>query len=341
MVSRKREEETMAGFKDIIGQKNVISHMKKAISMGTVSHAYILNGEAGMGKKLLADVFSTALQCEKDGDEPCMECRSCKQAAGRNHPDIKWVSHEKATSISVEEIREQLVNDMGIKPYSGKYKIYIIDEGEKMTPAAQNTLLKTIEEPPAYGIIIILTSNREMLLQTILSRCVSLNLRPLIDSEIKNYLITHENIPDYQAIMAVKFAGGNLGKAIDIASSEEFIQMKDDVVRALKNIDKMTASDINQTVKEVATYKSAMDSYLNLMVTWFRDVLLYKASASPEQLVFSNEIAIIEKQAKVAEYDSLQRIFADIEELKGRLKSNVNFDIAMELLFINIRSIFQ
>lgn len=329
----------MAGFNDIIGQKNVISHMKKAVSMGKVSHAYILNGEAGMGKKLLADVFSTTLQCENGGDEPCQKCRSCKQSAGRNHPDIKWVTHEKPNTIAVEEIREQLVNDMGIKPYSGRYKIYIIDEGEKMTPAAQNTLLKTIEEPPAYGIVIILTANREMLLQTILSRCVSLNLRPLNDSDIKSYLIEHERIPDYQAMMAVRFAGGNLGRAVNIATSEEFIQMKDDVVRVLKNVDRMTASDISQTVKEMTTYKNSMDSYLNLVVTWFRDVLLYKASGTGDGLVFSGESVTIEKQAKSADYDGVSQIFTEIEELKGRLKSNVNFDIALELLFIKIREV--
>ena len=188
----------MAGFRDILGQKSVIAHMKKAVGMGKTSHAYILNGEKGMGKKLLAHAFSMTLQCEQGGDEPCMECRSCKQTEGRNHPDIKWIVHEKPNTISAEEVRDQLVNDMAIKPYSGKYKIYIIDEGEKMTPVAQNILLKTIEEPPAYGIVIILTSNKEMLLQTILSRCVSLNLRPLKDEEMKRYLISHENVPDYQ-----------------------------------------------------------------------------------------------------------------------------------------------
>ena len=257
----------MSGFKDIIGQKSVISHMKKALQLHTVSHAYILNGEKGMGKKLIADVFSTTLQCEASGDEPCMECRSCKQAVGRNHPDIKWITHEKPASISVDEIREQLVNDMGIKPYSGRYKIYIIDEGEKMTPSAQNTLLKTIEEPPAYGIVIILTANREMLLQTILSRCVSLDLRAVDSSAVKTYLIEKVNVPDYRAAMAAKFAGGNLGKAIDIASSEEFNQLKDDVVRTLKNVDRMSAADINQTVKEAATYKEQMDVYLHLITT--------------------------------------------------------------------------
>lgn len=327
----------MATFRDIIGQKNIISHMKKAISAKTVSHAYILNGEAGMGKKLLADIFSVSLQCESGGEEPCMECHSCKQALSKNHPDIKWISHEKPASISVDEIRDQLVNDMAIKPYSGRYKIYIIDEGEKMTVAAQNTLLKTIEEPPAYGIVIILTANKDMLLQTILSRCVCLNLKPLSDSEIKGYLTEKERIPDYQAMMAIRFAGGNLGRAIDIATSEDFIQMRDDVVRLMKNVDKMTVSDINQTIKDFATYKSNMDSFLNLVVTWFRDVLLYKSCGNDDKLVFAGELKAIENQAKAISYDKLEKIFRGVDELKVQLKSNVNFDIALEVLFIDIR----
>ena len=331
----------MAGFRDILGQKSVIAHMKKAVSEGKTSHAYILNGEKGMGKKLLVHAFSMTLQCEQGGEEPCMECRSCKQTEGRNHPDIKWITHEKPNTISVEEVRDQLVNDMAIKPYSGKYKIYIIDEGEKMTPAAQNTLLKTIEEPPAYGIVIILTSNKEMLLQTILSRCVSLNLRPLKDEEMKRYLISHENVPDYQAAMAVRFAGGNLGRAIDIISSDDFIAMKDDVVRALKNVYKMTASDINQLVKEHTVYKNDMDAYLNLIIMWFRDVLLYKASGHENCLMFEGEMAVIEKQAREVSYDGVQEILVEIDNLKSRLKSNVNFEITLELLFIKIREVFN
>ena len=210
-----------------------------------------------------------------------------------------------------------------------------------MTPAAQNTLLKTIEEPPAYGIVIILTSNKEMLLQTILSRCVSLNLRPLKDEEMKRYLISHENVPDYQAAMAVRFAGGNLGRAIDIISSDDFIAMKDDVVRALKHVSKMTASDINQLVKEHSAYKNDMDAYLNLIIMWFRDVLLYKASGRENCLMFEAEASVIEKQSREVSYDGVQEILVEIDNLKSRLKSNVNFEITLELLFLKIREVFN
>lgn len=130
--------------------------------MGKVSHAYVISGGLGSGKKLIASTFAQTLQCEAGGVEPCGVCHSCVQAAGGNQPDIIWVGHEKPGSIGVDDIRDQLVSDMQIKPYSSPYKIYIIDEADKLTVAAQNAMLKTIEEPPAYGIVILLANNPDV-----------------------------------------------------------------------------------------------------------------------------------------------------------------------------------
>ena len=107
----------MAKFKDIIGQEQIKEHLQSAITMDKVSHAYILHGELGAGKEYIARIFAMTLQCEKGGTDPCGECRSCKQAESKNHPDIIWVSHEKPNSIGVEDIRSQINNDMEIKPY--------------------------------------------------------------------------------------------------------------------------------------------------------------------------------------------------------------------------------
>ena len=106
----------MAGFKDVIGHKQIIEHLQSAISTGKVSHAYILNGENDAGKMMLAESFATALQCETKDTEPCGLCRSCRQAKEHNQPDIIYVSHEKPNTISVDDIRSQLNNDIGIKP---------------------------------------------------------------------------------------------------------------------------------------------------------------------------------------------------------------------------------
>ena len=118
---------------------------------------------------MMASLFAMTLQCEKHGVEPCMECPSCKKAQSQNHPDIIYVKHEKPNTISIDEIREQLINDVMIKPYSSPYKIYIIDEAQKLTLQAQNALLKTIEEPPAYAVVMLLADNPDALLPTISS----------------------------------------------------------------------------------------------------------------------------------------------------------------------------
>ena len=210
----------MLGFQDVIGHEHLIEHLQSAISMGKVSHAYIFDGEKGSGKNFLANIFAAALQCEASEDKPCGTCTSCKQAEGFNHPDIIRITHEKPNTISVDDIRQQLCGDVMIKPYKGPYKIYIVDEAEKLNVQAQNALLKTIEEPPAYAVIILLTTNSESFLPTILSRCVTLHLKPTKDSVVRKYLMEQVKIPDYQADICVAFAQGNIGKARRLALSE-------------------------------------------------------------------------------------------------------------------------
>ena len=123
----------MAGFQDILGHELVRDHLQKAIRYRRISHAYILSGERGIGKKTMARAFAMTLFCEKGGENPCMECHACKQLLSENHPDVIWVTHEKPASIGVDDIREQVNNTIGIKPYSSAWKLYIIDEAEKMT----------------------------------------------------------------------------------------------------------------------------------------------------------------------------------------------------------------
>ena len=128
---------------------------------------------------MLANLFSMSLKCqnrEENGDA-CGKCQSCRQAVSGNQPDIIRVTHEKPNTISVDDIREQVNNDIVIKPYSSKYKIYIIPDADMMSVQAQNALLKTIEEPPEYAVIMLLTENAEILLPTIRSRCVMIKLR--------------------------------------------------------------------------------------------------------------------------------------------------------------------
>ena len=234
----------MTSFKDIIGQDQIKEHLQNALDTGKVSHAYIIHGEKSSGKECIARVFAMALQCEKGGCEPCNECRSCKQSISKNQPDIIYVSHEKPNTISVEDIRSQVNNDVAIKPYSSKYKIYIINEAEKMTVQAQNAILKTLEEPPAYVVMLLLVSNLQTLLPTILSRCVTLNMKPVSDTLIRKYLMEEMQVPDYRADVCVAFARGNVGKAKALASSEEFDNVKNEALALLKYVHDMDLQEI-------------------------------------------------------------------------------------------------
>ena len=327
----------MAGFHEIIGHDDVVNHLQNAIQMGKVSHAYIFNGEVGAGKKTLASAFAMALQCEKHGTDPCMECDSCKRALSKNHPDIITITHEKPNSIGIEDIRIQLIDDVSIKPYTGPYKIYILNEAEKLTLQAQNALLKTIEEPPAYAIILLLTTNADSFLQTILSRCITLNLKAVKEDKIKEYLMKHYQIPDYQADICAAFSQGNVGKAIQLASSEEFGELKASVLQLMKRLEDIDLYEMTGAVKQIAEYKLSVNDYFDLMMIWFRDVLYLKATNDVDGLIFKDEVYDIKKQAAKRSYQGTETILEALEKAKIRLNANVNFDLVIELLLLTIK----
>ena len=327
----------MAKFTDIIGQEQLKEHLQNAISTNKVSHAYIINGERSSGKEFIARIFAMALQCEKGGAEPCGECHSCKQALSNNQPDIVYVSHEKPNSIGVEDIRAQINGDIGIKPYSSPHKIYIMNEGEKMTVQAQNALLKTLEEPPAYAVILILTTHVEALLPTILSRCVVLNMKPVSDALVKKFLMEELAVPDYKANICVAFARGNIGKAKLLASSEEFEKVKDEAISLVKYITEMEINEIVKAIKKITEYNLDINDYLDILTVWYRDVLLFKATKDMNSLIFRNEIQQIRKVADRSTYEGIEIIVSALQQAKRRLEANVNFDLTMELLLLTIK----
>ena len=290
----------MSSFKDVVGHKNIIKYISSAVQADAVSHAYILNGERGSGKRLLANLFAMSLQCQnraEDG-EACGKCQSCKQAQSGNQPDIIKVTHEKPNTISVDDIRTQVNNDIVIKPYSSKYKIYIIPEADLMSVQAQNALLKTIEEPPEYAVIMLLTENAEALLPTIRSRCVMMKLRNIKDQLVKKYLMEHLHVPDYQAEIDASFAQGSIGRAKEAATSQEFAEMTQNALRILKYANTMEVYELSDAIKSLSEDKQNINDYLDIFQFWFRDVLMFKATQEIDNLVFKQEINFIREQAK-------------------------------------------
>ena len=322
----------MFSFSEIVGHEQIKEHMQAAIRDKKPFHAYLFQGEEGVGKEALARTFAAGLQCQSESaDKPCKECVSCRQMESGNQPDVIWVTREKA-SLGVDEIREQLCNTMDIKPFSSPYKIYLVPEAEKMTEAAQNALLKTIEEPPEYGIVILMTSNISALLPTIQSRCLTMEFRPLSTVVVESYVKE-----DYQARASAAFAQGNLGKAMRYAKSEDFIERKDHIISLLRHVEQMDLSEMLAVIKDLGTRKDEVRDYIDLMVLWYRDVRLFKATKDINQLLFQDEASYISREASHRSYEKIEEILQAFEKAKVRLRANVNFDITMELMLLALK----
>ncbi|MDE6915476.1 MAG: DNA polymerase III subunit delta [Lachnospiraceae bacterium] len=351
---------------DVVGQAQLTDNLQSAIRHNKISHAYLIQGEKLSGKRMIADIFARALQCtcgqaqeERQATlfdmgegsaadktdtgvriRPCNQCRSCRQAMNGNHPDIIYVTHEKPNVISVDNIRQQVNGDIAIKPYSGAHKIYIVDEAEKMNVQAQNALLKTLEEPPEYAVILLLATRAEAMLPTILSRCVTLNTKPVPDDLIKRFLMRRVEIPDYRASVCASFARGNVGRAVELASNENFDHMKSSALGLLKHVWDMEINQIAAEVRQIAAEKFDTGDYLDLCFIWYRDVLLYKACSvrgENDHLVFREELADIANAARRYDYDAIERIIHSIDRARNRIAANVNFDLTMELMFLDMK----
>ncbi|WP_026653511.1 ATP-binding protein [Butyrivibrio proteoclasticus] len=345
----------MADFADIIDQIQMKEHMQNALVTDKVSHAYIISGENGSGKKFMANIFAKALQCEhreekKGYIEACNECPSCIKALSGSHPDIITVTHEKPGSIGVDDIRQKLCDDVAIKPYESKYKVYIIPEGEKMTPAAQNALLKTLEEPPSYISIIILTSNINAFLPTIISRCIVLPMKPVKDDSIKKHLMENCHVVDYKAMLCASFARGNVGKALELASNERFENLKNSTIELISKLNSLEIHDIMDRLHEMLEPASEdeknakkgidmgmLEDFLDILIFLFRDMLIYKATEEEDHLIFTDKVAYIRSVTENCSYKGIDRIIKNMEVAKNRINSNVNIDLALELMLIGIK----
>ena len=206
-----------------------------------------------------------------------------------------------------------------------------------MTVQAQNALLKTIEEPPEYAVIMLLTSNVDALLPTIQSRCVRLDLKVVDDSLVKKYLMERLHVPDYQAEIDASFAQGSIGRAKEAATSEEFSRMTEKALKILKYVNTMEVYELSDEIKALSDEKQNISDYLDIFQFWFRDVLMFKATQEVDNLVFKQEINYIKEQASQRSYENLEKILEALEKTKVRLRANVNFELALELLFLTIR----
>ncbi len=342
----------MGEYTGILGREDFKKHMRDVIAKDKLAHAYIFNGEEGIGKRTLAKILAKTIDCDSLREKidagnaaendvvACEKCHSCIQTQSDNNPDIIFISPEEdKKNISVDDIRKKLVEDVVIKPYKAKYKIYIIDRADTMTVEAQNAMLKTLEEPPVYAIIILLTSSEEKLLTTIRSRCESYEI-PAVDKRIvEAYLKSHfPEIGEEKLKFAVDFADGRIGKGICVLRDEEFQRVKDIFIEMMVNVQSLSMNEINKYIRSLSQFKDTeMDAFFELMELWFKDILLFETTRDANGVMFKDYLPTIDKQSQNLTYGELDEISKAIEKAKLRLKAAVSFDIALQMLFMTIR----
>ena len=330
-------EGKITSFQEILGNEMIKEHFLKAIESHRISHAYILTGEEGTGRKSIANAFAMTLLCEKGGTEPCMVCHSCKQALSGNHPDLIYVTHEKPASIGVDDIREQINDTIQIRPYSSYYKIYIVDEAEKMTVQAQNALLKTLEEPPAYAVIILLTNNKDRLLDTILSRCVTMTLGSVREEKIVQFLKDHTEAKDEDIKFAASFSLGNIGKAMHVVNTPEFKEMFQEAMNILIHIKTIEVYEIIAYLKDLKAYKDEIYDFLDVLTVWYRDMLMLKTTGSLNHLIYKDKYRQLKEQEIYISFEGISHILDEIKKARRRLAANVNFEVALEMLLLTMK----
>ena len=327
----------MFDFQDVVGQEAVKEHFRTAVSSDRVSHAYMLIGEAGLGKNALADAFSKMLLCERDPLHPCGVCHACKQVAAGTHPDVIHVTHEKPNTIGVDEIRDQLSAEVAIRPFSGKRRVFIVPDADKMSVQAQNATLKTIEEPPSYAVILLLCSREDALLETIRSRCVKLRLRPVPDRQLLSWLRSLEGVTEEQAELAAGFARGNPGKAQEMALSESF---RERCTADLKLLTELPGGGTEQLLDGIARVREDHPdpgTFLDFVRMYCRDLLVLKKRGRREDLIFPEWDKELTRAAVQTTLQGIGRILEETERTEERFRANVNPELAIELLLLAVR----
>ena len=213
----------------------------------------------------------------------------------------------------------------------------MIPDAELLNVQAQNAILKTIEEPPAYAVILLLTTNLDKLLETVQSRCLKLQTKPIRERDVLAYLMNVMGLTKEKAYFCLDFAQGNLGKAIKLAGNEEYAEIVDSVVNVLTHIGDMDVETLGKAVKDIEQFKMSMNDYMDLMMMWYRDAMMIKITGNVDKILFKNEFSTLKKQAGKLTFKSIEDKIDAIAKAEQRLLANANFEVTIELLLLTLK----
>jgi len=289
---------------NIKGNIKTRKELEKIVQSNNVLHSYLFLGKEGIGKKEIAKEFAKKILCINQKKDNC-DCKSCKCFENNNHPDIQIIN-EQSETIKISEIRE-FIKSVYEKPILSEKKIFIINDSDKMTKEAQNSLLKTLEEPPEYIVIILIASNADMLLTTIKSRCTKMTFEKLTIGEIKE-ILNQKQIYEEISENMVNLFDGSIEKALKILENKDVYKQVEKLFETLENKSKI---DFLTKSKEVFIKEEIYEILEYLSLNFFN----------------------IGKQKKNIKYLNCTEY---VQETMNHLKSNSNFDMSIDYMLFKI-----
>lgn len=291
-------------FSEIIGNTKIKDTLEKIVKLDKMSHSYLFSGIDGIGKKKIAIEFAKGILCLDEQDRYCNNCKSCIQFDANNNPDF-FLLEPIDNMIKIDQIRE-MQRHVIEKPIVGKKKVYIIDKADAMRPEAQNCLLKTLEEPPEYIIIILISSVEANLLTTIKSRCTIMKFDRLEDEQIVKYLKEKENIENLNK-ETIEIFQGSLGKALE---KLEYKDIYENINKIFFNVENISKIDFLKKSEDLYSQKDKIYDILDYI-----------------NILFIKKAKINSKYANCIE---------KVEEAKKKLKYNVNYEMILDNLIFSI-----
>lgn len=323
-------------FSSVTGQDNIKESLISSIENGQVGHAYIFCGPKGIGKRTLARIFASALLCREYSDgKSCDCCPPCRMFASGSNPDYKEVRSE-GTSIGIDEIRD-IQADIVIKPMYSSKKVYLINDADKMTLQAQNCLLKTLEEPPGYAVIILTTSNYDSLISTVRSRAVRYNFQKNTYEEVHGVLESRLGSSIKGLDFIASYADGVIGTALQLAESDEFMSLRDRTVKIVFHIHRCKMKEVFEVYDFFKENKENINTILDIMTLVYRDLLVIKKAGEENMLINFDKKDIILNN--VAEF-STQKLINNIEAIeltRSNIRHNANYQLSIEIMLMKLQ----
>lgn len=328
-------------FKNIIGQEKAVDILLKSLKENKIFPSYIFMGADGVGKKSTAVEFAKAINCLNLSNdfEVCEKCSSCNKINKLCSPDLKIIEPIKG-SIRIEQIRE-LRREINLKPFENRKKIYIIDHAETMTLEASNCLLKTIEEPPDYAIIILICLNLDSILPTIVSRCQLIKFKLISYLKIMEVVLSNKvDIEKDKAKLISKLAQGSVGKALKLISDKEYFKRREKILNYLTLIlPGKYNGNLFTNMEKILIEMNKTEETLDIILFWYHDILLVKELRIQEYIINIDKLKVIKEKSKVYSREMLIDILDYIEQIQEFMKKNINKHLILERLYLKMAGV--